>query len=289
MSDQPVISLSRVCVEFDGEHVLEDIDIDIAAGEFVALLGPNGSGKTTLVRSVVGLQPIDHGSVHLFGTPLPSFRAWDRVSFVPQRLPGATSIPVSVEETVLAGLVAPGNRWMLRRRALKAAAEDALRSVGLWDRRRQRLDALSGGQQRRVLVARALATDADLILMDEPTAGVDAQNVAIIVGLLRSLHERGKTVVIVTHELDDIEPLVTRAVVLGGTGETSVRYDGPPPIPHALHDHVHHHDDEIDEPTPFEPALFEASVPEAVSTHPHRAVHHAHDPGHGGNDSEQEH
>ena len=256
MNTHPVVSLDRMCVEFDGEHVLEDVDIDIVAGELVALLGPNGSGKTTLVRSIVGLQPIDHGSARLFGTPLSSFRDWDRVSLVPQRLPGATSIPVSVEETVLAGLVAPGNRWTLNRRTLKGAAEEALRSVGLWERRRQRLDALSGGQQRRVLVARALATDADLILMDEPTAGVDAENSRIIVDLLRSLHERGKTVIVVTHELDDIEPLVTRAIVLGGTGETSVRYDGPPPVPLALHDHVHHHDDP-DEPTPFDAALFE--------------------------------
>lgn len=279
MSTPPVIALSRLCVEFDGEHVLEDIDLDVAAGEFIALLGPNGSGKTTLVRSILGLQPIDHGRVTLFGTPLASFRAWGRIALVPQRLPGSTSIPVSVEEAVLAGLVSPRNRWTLRRRALKTAAEDALRSVGLWERRHQRLDALSGGQQRRVLVARALASDSDLIVMDEPTAGVDAENVAIIVRLLRALHERGKTVVIVTHELDDIESLVTRAVVLGGTGDSSVRYDGPPPVPLAMHDHVHHHDDDGDEPTPFESALFEATTPDAILAHPPRTSHHVHDAG----------
>ena len=100
-SDMPttqdeVVGISRLCVEFDGEHVLEDVNLTIGKGELIALLGPNGSGKTTLVRAITGLQPFAHGRITLFGEPLDWFRSWQRIALVPQRLPGASTIPVSV-------------------------------------------------------------------------------------------------------------------------------------------------------------------------------------------------
>lgn len=245
-TDDEVVDISRLCVEFDGEHVLEDVDLRITAGEFVALLGPNGSGKTTLVRAMLGLQPYAHGHVTLFGTPLGRFHDWQRIALVPQRLPGATSIPVSVWEAVLSGLIAPRRRWRPFSRAERGAATDALTQVGLWDRRHERLDTLSGGQQRRVLIARALATGADLLVMDEPTAGVDAEHVSRLTGLLTDLHVRGTTILVVTHELTGITHLVTRAVVLSASHgrRGSVEFDGPLPVPgQLLHDHVHHHHD----------------------------------------------
>ena len=237
-----VVQVDRLCVEFDGEHILEDVDLTIVAGEFVAFLGPNGSGKTTLVRSILRLQPIDHGRVLLFGTPLSRFRDWQRIALVPQRLPGASSIPVSVWETVLGGLISPKRRWRPFNRAERASAQRALEDVGLWSRRHDRLDTLSGGQQRRVLIARALASGADLLVMDEPTAGVDAEHVGRLTALLSSLHERGVTIIVVTHELTGITELVTHAVVLGNDSRQSVQYSGPPPIPEGLGDHVHHHE-----------------------------------------------
>jgi zinc transport system ATP-binding protein len=248
--DQPdaqvVVQVDRLCVEFDGEHVLEDVDLTIRAGEFVALLGPNGSGKTTLVRSILGLQPYDHGRVQLFGTPLSRFRSWQRIALVPQRLPGASSIPVSVWEVVLGGLISPKRRWRPFTKAEKTSAATALHDVGLSSRRNDRLDTLSGGQQRRVLIARALASGADLLVMDEPTAGVDAEHVGRLVDLLGDLHDRGVTVIVVTHELTGITDLVTHAVVLGPDQRRSVLYDGPPPVPVDFGDHVHHHDDPPD-------------------------------------------
>jgi zinc transport system ATP-binding protein len=237
-----VVRIERLCVEFDGAHVLEDVDLTIRAGEFVALLGPNGSGKTTLVRAMLGLQPYAHGRVSIFGEALPRFRSWQRIALVPQRLPGASSIPVSVWETVLSGLISPRRRWRPLTRAERAAAAKALDDVGLTGKRHERLDTLSGGQQRRVLIARALASGADLLVMDEPTAGVDAEHVARLTGLLATLHERGITIIVVTHELTGMTHLVTRAVVLGSEQRESVSYDGPPPIPGGLHDDVHHHD-----------------------------------------------
>jgi len=246
-----VVGVSRLCVEFDSEHVLEDVDLSIGRGEFVALLGPNGSGKTTLVRTMLGLQTSSHGSVRLFGEPLSRFRSWQRIALVPQRLPGSTSIPVSVWETVLSGLISPRRRWRPFSRVERAAATTALTDVGLWGKRHERLDTLSGGQQRRVLIARALASGADLLVMDEPTAGIDAANLVQLTALLARLHEQGTTVIVVTHELTGISHLITRAVVLGPDRRESVVFDGPPPVPgQLLHDHVHHHDTDGDGDAP---------------------------------------
>lgn len=245
---EEVVGVHRMCVEFDGEHVLEDVDLSIGPGELVALLGPNGSGKTTLVRAILGLQPFSHGRVSLFGQPLQHFRDWYRVALVPQRLPGTSTIPVSVWEAVLSGMISPRRRWRPFSRAERQAAQQALTDVGLWSRRHERLDDLSGGQQRRVLIARALATGADLLVMDEPTAGLDAQNVAHLTSLIESLHVAGTTIIVVTHELTGIAHLITRAVVLGDGPNGSVAFDGPPPVPgFYLHDHVHHHEPDADD------------------------------------------
>lgn len=238
-----IVEITRLCVEFDGEHVLEDVDLAIEPASVVALLGPNGSGKTTLVRTVLGLQPPTHGSVRLFGTPLDRFRDWDRIALVPQRLPGASAVPVSVWEAVRSGLISPRRRWRPLRRAERAAAADALAAVGLWERRQDRLDTLSGGQQRRVLIARALAGSPRLLVMDEPTAGVDAEHVARLADLLGALRADGVTSLIVTHDLTGIADVVTRAIVLAPHRRTSVVFDGPPPVPLHLGEHVHHDDD----------------------------------------------
>ncbi len=230
-----------MCVEFDGEHVLENVDLTVDAGEFVAILGPNGSGKSTLVRAILGLQPLDHGRVSLFGAPLAKFRDWQRIALVPQRLPGATSIPVSVWETVMSSSIHPAGRWRPFPRAAKQSAQQALKRVDLWSRRHDRLDALSGGQQRRALIARAIAPAPDLLVLDEPTAGLDDVNVRVLVGMLAELKARGVTIIVITHELDEIRDLVTRAIVLQHDQEASVKYDGPVPIPDAFaHDHHHH-------------------------------------------------
>ena len=234
-----LVRAERVCVEFDGVHVLEDVDLAIDNGEFIALLGPNGSGKSTLIRALLGLQPIEHGKIRLFDTPISRFKDWDRIALVPQRLPGASSVPVSVWETVLSGLISPKRRWRRFSKAERERARAALESVNLWDRRHDRLDQLSGGQQRRVLIARALVTESALCILDEPTAGVDAANVAELTRVLAQMHAEGTTVIVVTHELDEIEHLVTRAIVLDH-GE--IGYDGPAPPPIGLHDHVHHHE-----------------------------------------------
>jgi zinc transport system ATP-binding protein len=219
-----------------GRPVLFGVDLDVPAGEFVALMGANGSGKSTLVRAVLGLRPLTGGSVELFGTPLARFRDWRRVGYVPQRAGAASGVPASVREVVSAGRL--GRRRLLRplSRADRRAVDDALEVVGLADLSRRSVATLSGGQQQRVLIARALAGEPDLYLLDEPTAGVDLPNQQVLASSLQVLKDRGATVLMVAHELGPLAPLVDRAVVLSH-GE--VTYDG---VPLADDDvHVHHH------------------------------------------------
>lgn len=243
MSDA-IVSLRSVCVDFDGRCVVEKVDLEIAAGEFVALLGANGSGKSTLVRAMLGLQPIDHGHVRLFGHAVEQFNDWGRVAMVPQSLPVASSVPISVWEMVLAGLASPRRRLRRLTASQRDAIESALQTVGLLDKRKARVDTLSGGQQRRVLIARALAQQPDLLVLDEPGAGLDAENLEILKQTLAELHRRGITILAITHDLHELGPLVSRAIVLGEGRDTSLRYDGPPPVPADFDEHAHHHPDE---------------------------------------------
>lgn len=252
----PAVSLRRACVTFDGDCVVDEVDLEIRPGEFVAILGDNGAGKTTLLRAILGLEHLSHGAVEIHGNPLRGFRDWHRLAYVPQRLVGASSVPVSVIETVRSARLRPGRLGPLTRHD-RARVQQALEQVGLWERRDDRLDTLSGGQQRRVMIARALAGDADLFLLDEPTAGVDADNQERLAAVLQDLRDRGATVILVTHELGPLADLVTRVIVLshpehtdehrgGGHDDShgSISYDGPPPAPRmAGQGGWHHHED----------------------------------------------
>lgn len=234
-----------VCIDIEATCILSNVSLAVQPGEFVAVLGANGSGKTTLMRAMLGLLPLTSGAIDVFGTPIGRFRAWPRLAYVPQRLHSAGAVPVSVHEVVGAGLISPHQR--LPRRGDRQRVADALAQVGLADRRRDRFDALSGGQQRRVMIAAALAKDADLYVLDEPTAGVDAESQERISETFGALHAAGRTVLLVTHELGAFAALASRIVVLGSPrGETStVLYDGPPPVPDHLLDRVWHHSEDV--------------------------------------------
>lgn len=239
------LSCREVCIDIESACILSNVDFTVEPGEFVAVLGANGSGKTTLMRAILGLLPITSGQIDVFGTPIGRFREWGRLAYVPQRLHSAGAVPVSVHEVVGAGLISPHHR--LPHRGDRQRVADALAEVGLADRRRDRFDALSGGQQRRVMIAAALAKDADLYVLDEPTAGVDAESQQRISETFGSLHARGRTVVLVTHELGPFASLASRIIVLGSPrGETStVLYDGPPPAPDHLLERVWHHSEDV--------------------------------------------
>ena len=225
-----------VSVALDGRLVLHDVDLRVGAGEFVVLLGANGSGKSTLVRAAVGLVPTIGGTVRLFGTPLARFREHTRLGYVPQSTRAAAGVPATVHEVVLSGRLAR-RRWLTpRSKADLAAVASAIDRVGLTDRVRSSLNDLSGGQQQRVLIARALAAEADLLVMDEPTAGVDHAQQTTLAALLGDLVAEGTSVLLVAHELGPMQPLIDRAVVLD---MGRVIHDGP--VDDLDHDDTHTH------------------------------------------------
>ncbi|WP_327252679.1 metal ABC transporter ATP-binding protein [Streptomyces sp. NBC_01244] len=240
--DQPVISLRGATASLGSRPVLRGIDLTVRSGEVVALLGANGSGKSTAVRAVVGQVPLSDGALSLFGTEFKRFRDWSRIGYVPQRTTAASGVPATVREVVSAGRLAR-TRFGLLRKADKAAVEHALDLVDMGSYADASVNALSGGQHQRVLIARALAGEPELLIMDEPMAGVDLANQEVLANALRSQVAAGTTVLLVLHELGPLEPLIDRAVVLR---DGCVTHDGPPPEAlgqHALpgHDHVHPH------------------------------------------------
>jgi zinc transport system ATP-binding protein len=224
-TNQPVVRVSDGTVELGGRPILRGIDLAVRAGEVVAVLGANGSGKSTLVRTMLGLVATRRGQVQLFGTPLADFREWRRVGFVPQRVSAAAGVPASVREVVASGRLSRRRPFMPQRRADREAVDAAIAAVGLVKQTREAVSTLSGGQQQRVLIARALAGVPDLLVLDEPTAGVDIPSQQAFADALRTIVDRGATIVLVAHELGPLGTLVDRAVVMR---DGRVAYDGPP-------------------------------------------------------------
>ncbi|MEU8112494.1 metal ABC transporter ATP-binding protein [Micromonospora sp. NPDC048947] len=244
----PVITVEHGVVGYDGRPALRDISLTVTAGEVVAILGANGSGKSTLIRAVLGLVPISAGSVTLFDKPLRRFRQWARIGYVPQRLGAGGGVPATVREVVASGRLA--RRGVLRPpgRADRSAVDAALGAVGLADRAGDPVSTLSGGQQQRTLIARALAGQPELLVLDEPTAGVDAASQEAFAGALRDFVGDGGTVLLVAHELGPLRPVISRAVVVH---EGRIAHDGAVPDPaghHAEPDHDHVHPHCYDEP-----------------------------------------
>ncbi len=245
-SSKTVFTMNGGQVNLDRRPVLRGIDLSVEPGEAVAVLGANGSGKSTLIRALLGLVPLSGGETLLYDRPPARFREWWRIGYVPQRLSVGGGVPTTIREVVASGRIARQRRLRPTGAADREATDRALAAVGLAHRASDPVQALSGGQQQRVLIARALAGEPDTFVMDEPTAGVDSESQLLLAETLSTLVERGKTVLLVAHELGPLEPLITRAVVLR---DGYVCHDGPPPQAvgtHALpgHDHVHPHAEE---------------------------------------------
>jgi zinc transport system ATP-binding protein len=230
-------------VRFERRLVLRGVDLAVRPGEVVAVMGANGSGKSTLVRALLGLVPLSAGRTELYGVPPTKFRDWKRIGYVPQRLSIGGGVPATVREIVASGRIARQSRLRPSSAADRLAVDHALRAVGMADRARDPVQELSGGQQQRVLIARALAGDPDALVMDEPTAGVDARSQETLAATLSELVGQGRTVVLVAHELGPLEPLITRSVVMDAG---RIVHEGVPPVPQGDcarpgHDHVHPH------------------------------------------------
>jgi len=228
-------------VSLDGTAVLHGVDLVVSERETVALLGGNGSGKTTTLRAVLGLIPRQAGQVSLFGTPLDDFHAWARIGYVPQH--GA----VQVGNATIWELVASGrlpHRHLFRPLSTddKNAIDDALTMVALTDLARKPMSTLSGGQRQRALIARALSNRPDLIVLDEPLAGLDTVSQDDLTDVLERLKSAGLAILVVLHELGPFQPMIDRGVVLR---QGVVIHDGPLQAADGAlaHEHAHHHDD----------------------------------------------
>ncbi|WP_199040454.1 metal ABC transporter ATP-binding protein [Glycomyces salinus] len=255
----PVIATRGATVSYGGRAVVRGVDLAVEAGESVALMGANGSGKSTLVKAIVGLVPAAGGDIELFGTAQRRFRDWKRVGYVPQRTGAASGVPATAAEVVGQGRLAHRFLGMPARRGDREAVRRSLEEVGLAEHARCAVDTLSGGQQQRVLIARALATDPDVLIMDEPTVGVDAETQTALAEVVAARLDAGCAVLLVTHEIGPLTDRLDRAVVLA---DGRVVHDGEPPRPvgeHAdpRHQHMHPHPspDSVPEPDGTAPRL----------------------------------
>lgn len=220
MSDSP-LSISGLTVAYQRKPVLWDVDIDIPPGSLVGVIGPNGAGKSSLLRACLGLIPVAAGEVRFFGQP---YRRVDsRVAYVPQRESVDWDFPINAIDVVTMGLYRQIGWCRPVRKRHRETAREALQQVGLGELAERQINQLSGGQQQRVFLARALVQQADLYLMDEPLAAVDAATEQAIVGILRSLREAGKTAIVIHHDLPTVREYFDRVVLLN----VRVLADGP--------------------------------------------------------------
>jgi len=221
-----------------GQLVLRDIDLRIDEGEFVAIAGPNGGGKTTLMRLALGLERPTRGRVLLFGEPAHRFSDRARLGYLAQRTRVGVDAPATVRELVEAGR-APLHPWGRLRAEDRTAVDEAIERVGLTPHAKRPLSRLSGGQQQRAFIAKALAGDPSLVVLDEPTTGVDVAAQEALGLLLEQLNrELGVTILYVSHEFGAVEHVVARIVLV----RERIIFDGKPSaLPELWHDPSHVH------------------------------------------------
>lgn len=212
---RPLVEIDDVSFSYGEVSVLEGINFTVDAGDFLGIIGPNGSGKTTLLRLMLGLLAPTRGEVRLFGHPPASLKQWGRLGYVPQKATFDPSLPATVQEVVASGLVA--TLGLLRRggAAERERVHDVLARVGMDQHAARRIGALSVGQQQRVLIARALVTKPELLMLDEPTGGVDPEAQTSFYALLHHLNrEREVTLILVSHDIGVVAKEVTRLACL---------------------------------------------------------------------------
>lgn len=206
------LSIRGLSVAYDDKPAVWDLDYDAPDRGLIAVIGPNGAGKSTMIKAVLGLVPALAGDVRVFGSKLRQARR--RIAYIPQRTSVDWDFPASAEDVVAMGLYGEIGWCRPVRRRHRDAARDYLDRVGMADFAGRQIGQLSGGQQQRVFLARALAQKADLYLMDEPFAGVDAATERAIVNVMRGVRDAGATVLCVHHDLQTVADYFDHALIL---------------------------------------------------------------------------
>lgn len=208
-----IVSIKGLWVFRTGHAVLEDINLELEAADFLGLIGPNGGGKSTLLKVMLGLIKPDRGEIRIFGVTPEAARG--RVGYMPQKTVFDQSFPVKVLDVVLMGRYSRTGLFHRYGPADRKAARRALQAVGMEDRAEREIGALSGGEQQRVFVARSLVSDPELLLLDEPTAGVDSAQQTEFYDLLCHLnHHLGIAIVLVSHDVTAISKYVSKIACL---------------------------------------------------------------------------
>jgi len=216
---KPIITMSNINYAYDNKKVLKDINFEVPRGSFMGLIGPNGGGKTTLIKLIVRLLKPDNGSIQLFGEAIEKYHKWNKIGFVSQKSNSFNKgFPATVFEVVSMGLTAKIGYFKFLTKKHKNKVLHAIDQVGMLDYAYQNIGNLSGGQQQRVFISRALVSDPELLILDEPTVGVDYENVKRFYELLHELNEkRDITLLLVTHDTGTMTEHATDIVYLNQT------------------------------------------------------------------------
>jgi zinc transport system ATP-binding protein len=221
-TNEPIIDLSGVTFGYTATPVVEDVSLTVDPGEYAAIVGPNGSGKSTLMQLMLGLLEPDTGTAHLFGERADRFDDGERIGYVAQQASAAKKMPITVREVVKMGRFPHVGFGRLSSEDW-GIVDDALATVGMSAFADRRVTQLSGGQRQRAFIARALASEADLLVLDEPTVGVDVESVDAFYDLLAALNAEGITIVLIEHDLGAVVEHADRVVCLN----REVYFDGP--------------------------------------------------------------
>lgn len=217
MIKQPLIELQNISFQYDYTKVLSQLSLTIHEGDYVALLGPNGSGKSTLLKIILGLLKPSSGNITLFGEDAAKFKKREWIGYVSQKANAFNGgFPATVKEVVASGLTKKLGLFKRKANNQDALVKEALEAVDMYPYLNRNIGELSGGQQQRVFIARALIAKPKMLILDEPTVGIDKENVAIFYQLMEKLNKAGMTLLIVTHDMNVIENAVTDVACLNG-------------------------------------------------------------------------
>lgn len=243
----PIIQCEHVGFRYGEIDVLSDVSFSIARGDYVGLVGGNGSGKTTLLKVLLGLLPVSTGSVHMFGASIENFSQWEKIGYVPQNVfRGDLGFPATAREVIESG---HRGRGLLCRLGVShcGRSDQAATRAGISHLLDRRIGELSGGERQRVFIARALVSEPELLVLDEPTTGIDAETEEKFYAFLAELHASGMTIILVSHDLEAIARQVktvlclNRRVVCFGKPESLEH----PEVLHAMYGrekHMLHHE-----------------------------------------------
>ncbi|MFS0750957.1 metal ABC transporter ATP-binding protein [Oceanobacillus sp. 1P07AA] len=215
----PVVSMHNLNFRYDTRIVLDNINFEIPQGAFMGLVGPNGGGKTTLIRLILGLTKADNGTIEVFGQPIQKLKDKNKIGFVSQKANTFNKgFPATVFEVVLSGLTSQIGYFRFPSKKHKQKVYQAIEQVDMNEYAHENIGNLSGGQQQRIFIARALVSDPELLILDEPTVGIDYEHVRRFYELLHELHQRhNKTLLLVTHDTGTMTEYATDIVCLNKT------------------------------------------------------------------------